>query len=331
MRLKWLLVLLIPTVGLSQVKVTSTLDSTSIITGDQFRLSIKVAYPLDGSIVQVDLSELNNANFIEVLGEKDYEVLKTDNGNFFEKELTLTSFDTGYHFIPKIPVVISVGNALDTFYSTSPAFEVALLPLESADVTLMPIKEIIKEPIGLEDILPYLAGILLGAFLIGLFLFIKKRRGRKNLEANENKDSRTPYQRAIQRLEALDVTQYLAEGTIKEFHFELSFIFRGYLEEIYKQPALESTLKEVKEIVRLIGLEQEVLNSFFKNMEKAEMIKFAKLQTDAGFHMDFYNQVKRVINLVNLQEEEKTLESQLKADTRVAKKLNETEENSEEA
>jgi hypothetical protein len=47
--------------------------------------------------------------------------------------------------------------------------------------------------------------------------------------------------------------------------------------------------------------------------------------------MDFYNQVKRVINLVNLQEEEKTLESQLKADTRVAKKLNETEENSEEA
>lgn len=331
MRLNWLLVLLIPIIGLGQVSVTSILDSTSIITGDQFHLTIKVTYPTEGSIMEVDLSELNQVNFVEILGERDFDAMKTDQGYYFEKELTLTSFDTGYHFMPKIPVVIKIGNNVDTFYSTSPSFEVALLPLESEEAALMPIKEIIKEPIGLEDLLPYLGVILIIALMVGLFLFIRRRKSKKQLEPQEKPDPRTPYEIAIQRLDSLNLSRNLSEGTIKEFHFELSFIFRGYLEAIYKQPALESTLKEVKEIVRLIGLEQEVLNSIFQNMEKAEMIKFAKLQTDVDFHSDFYNQVKRVINLVNLKEEEKKLETQLKSDSPVVKDLNETEENQEEA
>lgn len=305
MRLNWLLVLLIPIVTSGQVKVIATLDSTSIITGDLVHLTVKVIYPIESSIVQVDLTGFQQANFIEFLGEKDFEVLRTDEGNLFEKKLTFTSFDSGYHFMPKIPVIIKSGPDLDTFYSTSPALEVALLPLESEEVSLMPIKEIIKEPIGLEEVLPYLLGVLIAALLVGLFLFIKKRRAKGSLDPQGKTDSRTPYQKAIQRLDALDVNRHLVEGTIKEFHFELSFIYRRYLEDIFNQPALESTLKEVKQIIQLIGLEQEVLNSFFKSMEKAEMIKFAKLQTDVAFHTDFYHQVKRVIDTVNLREEEK--------------------------
>lgn len=327
MRLNWLLVWLIPILSYGQVNVLATLDSTSIIIGDQVQLTIQVSYPAGASIVKVDLSEINQVNYIEILKEKDFELLKSDEGNLFEKKLTLTSFDTGYHFIPKIPVVINFGNELDTFYSTSPALEVAFLPLESEEAVLMPIKEIIKEPIGFEDILPYLAGVLVVGLLVGLIVFIRKRRAKKNLGTPPIIDPRTPYQIAIQRLEALDVNKHLMEGTIKEFHFELSFIFRGYLENIFNQPALESTLNEVKEIVQLIGLEKEVMQSFFKNMEKAEMIKFAKLQTDAAFHYDFYNQVKRIVNVVNLQEEERKLESHSVKEIPSDNKLSESEEN----
>jgi hypothetical protein len=314
--MRWigLLILLIPLVSLGQVKVTAILDSTYIITGDQFHLTVKVVYPKEASIIQLDLSELNQLDYIEILGEKDFEELKTDDGNLFEKQLTLTSFDSGYHYIPKIPVVIKIGDHLDTFFSTSPAFEVALLPLESEEASLMPIKEIIKEPIGFEDILPYLVGALVIVLIVALFIFFKKRRIKIDLGPQEKIDLRTPYQIAIQKLEALDLNKFLSEGTVKEFHFELSLIFRGYLEDTYNRPALESTLKEVKEMIQLIGLDQGVINSFFKNMDKAELIKFAKLQADGVFHSDFYNQVKRIINIINLHEEEK--------------KLSESEENS---
>ncbi len=307
--MRWIgfLVLLVPFVSLGQVKVTAILDSTSIITGDRLHLTVKVDYPQEASIVQVDLSELKKADFIEILDEKDFEELKTNEGNLFEKELTFTSFDSGYHYIPPIPVVIKSGDNLDTFFSTSPAFEVALLPLESEEAALMPIREIIKEPLGIEDFLPYLAGALLIALLVGLIIFFKKRRIKRELGPQEKIDPRTPYEIAIQSLEALDPNKYLSDGTIKEFHFELSFIFRRYLEDTYNRPALESTLKEVKEIIQLIGLTPEVIQSFFKNMDKAELIKFAKLQADGVFHSDFYNQVKRIIDIINLHEEEKKL------------------------
>ena len=87
MRLNWLLVWLIPILSYGQVNVLATLDSTSIIIGDQVQLTIQVSYPAGVSIVKVDLSEINQVNYIEILKEKDFELLKSDEDNLFEKKI----------------------------------------------------------------------------------------------------------------------------------------------------------------------------------------------------------------------------------------------------
>jgi hypothetical protein len=116
-------------------------------------------------------------------------------------------------------------------------------------------------------------GILL-ALLLGYFGWHLWRR--RSGRALGTKPLR-PIERALQRLEELTQRGFLEGGRVRLFFFNLSEIFRDFLEEELGMKASEATLEELKPLIKAcpdFTQEEIVQANWF--LELSDMAKFAR-------------------------------------------------------
>lgn len=290
----WILSLL-PVAALAQASVQAELSNTQIMIGDQVQLQIRVMQAGDAK-VDIDLNPITEVEGLEIVSERA-PVMKEDPGmNYLEKNVMITSFDSGEYIVPQIPVrLIQEDGSIQDFQTNPIPLMVNTIPIASDSLQLAPIKDINREDFTFQDSLPYLLGAA-GAILIGLLIwwfFFKKHD-------DQAKDQpliiRPAHELALEKLEALDQQQLWQKGQIKNYYSMLTYVAREYLENRYEIPALENTTGEIlQKLTGFRDIDQSLLNTLRQILTSSDMVKFAKAEPAATFHTEALEKTRQFI------------------------------------
>lgn len=290
----WILSLL-PVAALAQATVQAELSNTQIMIGDQVRLQIRVTQPGDAK-VDIDLNPITEVEGLEIVSEKA-PVMKEDPGvNYLEKNVMITSFDSGEYVVPQIPVRLIQDDGSIQNYQTNPIpLMVNTIPIASDSLQLAPIKDINREDFTFQDSLPYLLGAA-GAIIIGLLIwwfFFKKHGDQAN---DQPIIIRPAHEVALEKLDALDRQQLWQNGQIKNYYSILTYVAREYLENRYKIPALENTTGEIlQKLGSFPDIDQSLLSTLRQILTSSDMVKFAKAEPAATFHTEALEKTRQFI------------------------------------
>jgi hypothetical protein len=84
------------------------------------------------------------------------------------------------------------------------------------------------------------------------------------------------YQRVLAALETLEKERLWQQGDHKGYHSRITDLLRGYIEERYHVPALESTTDELIRELRVSPLSTDQRGQLENMLRLADMVKFAK-------------------------------------------------------
>ena len=269
--------------GYSQVTVSATLDSTHAVIGDQLKMHLKVD-DLAASMRDLETTLLDSTKGLEIIAKGVWEQINDRGATYWQRDLTLTAWDTGHYMLPSIGVgFLKRGQTGRAFTRTLPltvSYPVGVDTLK----TLLPIKDIVREDMKWDDALPYVFGILgLAALgLLGTWLYRKW----KNKEKAPVKQvvQLPPHVLAAQKLKALKESPLLAEGKVNEYNTELSYIVREYLEGRYQIPALESVTDDLMRDVQRLGFDDVQVDHLEELLHTSDLAKFANVVPPKEVH-----------------------------------------------
>ncbi len=281
-------VLLLSGPALNQnVEAFITVPSDSILVGQRLPLDITINLPEQFTVRWPKFGDTLIKN-IEILKAEEPARQKSSVAGqaSFSQRLYLTSFDTGFYYLPAIPVEFSTGP--DTvFYQalTNPL----MIYVGSVDVdtagTFKPIKDNVSVPLTFAEVLPWIIGILGLALLIFLILrFVVRRGSRLETIAEKIIPTIPPHIHALNELEELRHSKLWQSGQIKLYYTRLSEIVRVYLENQFSILAVEMTTDEILGAIRPLEINAEATNKLSTALQLSDLVKFAKAQPSALEH-----------------------------------------------
>lgn len=275
----FLICFLFATSSQAQDDVRATIDSTSILIGQQINYKIEVLAN-DGEAVV--FPEGQTFNPLEVIESYKIDTASSTSARVkLIKRYGLTQFDSGRYVIPKQKIIIGTKTVeTDTFL-----VEVNDVVLDTVNQGLYDIKPIIELPRDYSKWWKYLLWIIPVLIAIALFLWFLLRRHKKQKEAEKYVP---PFEQAIATLNALDQEDYIAQAKYKEYYTVLTDAIRRYYDEKVYDRAMESTTDEL--IARLemerdsghIDFSRETIVKLKDIFKRADLIKFARVNPPEG-------------------------------------------------
>lgn len=266
----------------AQIAVSAEVDSTNMLIGDQLQLHLFANYSPDIAIQKVELNVFEKEEQIEVVKEEPWDTLQQGNEWVLRKDLTFTIFDTGYYWIPEIPINYLQNGVAKTAITKQIPMRVGTVALADS-LQLAPIKDIIREEANWRDYLPYLAGIGLLALAIGGYFFYQKRKAQKTAPPPPA-IIRPAHELALEALRKLKEEKLWQQGKVKEYQSRLTYIIREYLENRYDIPALESTTEEIQRSLKQVDFDSSWKDKLSNILQVADLVKFAKAEPPIDFH-----------------------------------------------
>ena len=257
---KLILILFISNFAFAQ---RATLDTNTILIGEQINFSISNA--LDKTKTWPNYEE-SLVDGVEIIVKSKIDT----NENLISQKFIITSWDSGSYYIP--PIFFSLNSKTKGLL-----LNVKTIILEE-NAELKDIKQPMGAPIGWSDIWPWL---LISIVCILVILLLKKYVFNKKEKVRIEKPKViVPADiTALQQLIKLEKAQLWQEGSIKEYHTEISEIVRRYTENRFKFIALELTTDEIiNELKSKVNNEQ--LTSITILLQRADLAKFAKSKPD---------------------------------------------------
>jgi hypothetical protein len=191
--------------------------------------------------------------------------------------LEMALFELGEHTLPTLVFDVVGGGAARTASVSGAAVEgLSSLPKDAATngAALMDIKPNADVPVRSYRLLWLLLGLAaLGVAALGVRRYLANRRARL-----PPPPPRPLRDRTREALEALRAEGLLTKGLVREYHFRLSDIVRGYLGERFAFEALECTSGELLSQVERLdppGVEARALQRF---VDQCDVAKFARAE-----------------------------------------------------
>ncbi len=266
-----------------QVDVSARLDSSYLMIGDQVELQVLAGHGADVAVTDVDVSAIDTSAAFEIISLSEWDTISGYPSYRLQRRLVLTSFEPGSHVLPPVRVSYRSPRGEGTAQTQPLTVSVRDFPPDEDPNRLMPIKPIVEEPLALQDVLPYLIGVLALGLIIALVLLWWRRR--KQAEAPPAPEVvRPPHEVALEKLRTLRTQKLWQRGENKQFQSELSYILREYLERRFEIPALERTSRETLERLAPLGLAERWEAPLRDVFQVADLVKFAKATPTADLH-----------------------------------------------
>lgn len=282
----------------SQVTVLAQLDSNTIFIGDQVNLELIVNHRRGIKMLAADLAPLTKSDTIEIVkttGKMD--TVHTGPEMVLQQSVVITSFQLGQHIIPsiKIPYQINGQNRV----ARTRAIPLVVMPPPTTTLgqpELAPIKPIVKEPLRLQDFLPYLLGILALVALVSVIFYFLNRG--KNVEPEPEPEVWIPaHETAFDKLQSLKSKELWQNGEVKAYQSELTHIIREYLENRFEINALEMTSDDIvyhlKKKTNVSDPQQSKLKDI---LQIADLVKFAKANPPVNINEQFWGDAKAFVS-----------------------------------
>ncbi|MDZ7877479.1 MAG: hypothetical protein U5L45_07410 [Saprospiraceae bacterium] len=287
----------------------ATLDSNVVTIGDKVVLHVGVEHDVSARIISttpdmpVDTSIFDALN----LGQWGDEKMRLPT---YGRTIVFQAFDTGLFRIPSVVFTLAAANGIVTTVQ-SPTMLLTVNNPNGVDALVAPvdIKPIVAtEWTFEEDMLPFLKEyvpyfilVLALGFLAWRYWAYRKNRENPPVIAQI---SQPAYIIAERLLAALRAKQLWQNGKTKEYYSELSHILRGYLDDQFKLPALETTTDELMSILKKRGFDADILEKTQKLLQTADLVKFAKVEPSTHLHDDFLSHAEEIVAITKPKEQE---------------------------
>ena len=258
--------------------VGADLDTTRIRIGEQVQLRLQISYA-PGSVSKIQwptVGDTLNAH-LEVVSDTGVDTVKNAASGLDQqvRTLTITSFDTGFWAVPPFRFLVN-DQPLET---AAQLLEVRSMELDSAMV-VRDIKDIHTLPFSvgywLKEHSKWVAiGLGALALIAAVFYFVKKRVRNKVPKAIEAPE-RPLVERILSALDKLEKERVWQQGDHKGYQSRVTDLLRGYIEERYQLPAMESTTEELMNELRVSPLNTDQRGQLENMLRAADMVKFAK-------------------------------------------------------
>jgi len=281
-------------VAQNQITVKAYTDSLDYLVGDRIAYTIEVTKESGITVIPPVIQDsLKGVEFID----KPAAIELKGGDKIIEKHIYyLMGFDSTEVEIPSFPVEYykddpSVKN---TIYTDPVLFVVRTIEVDPQG-DIQDVKSPITIALDLTTILIVVGIILLVILIIvGIILYIRKKR--RGTISTVKKIVIPPHTQALKLLSALEEKKLWQQGKIKEYHTEITFIIRDYLEKRFKIPAMEVPSSEL--LMLLVNKAEfnpiyDKLRDFFSN---ADMVKFAKFEPMPSVNDEMLKQAYDVVN-----------------------------------
>lgn len=260
-------------------KAVLSLDTSSIRIGERVSLRLNATLPKSASIYWPAIADtLTSA--VEVASKSKIDTNATSRNEFtnYSQTIQITSFDTGFHYIP--PFIIHYSDAGDTSRHELLS-EGVYLKVRTVEVdTTKAIRDIrgpIQAPLTFAELTPYLAGLAVIVLIIGLiWYYLWRKRINKPLFPVITRTLGPPWQIALQSLDSLEDKKLWQNGKIKEYYSELTDIIRHYLHQQHGIEAMEMITAEILFAYDSAELQADARSTLTYILEQADFVKFAK-------------------------------------------------------
>ena len=260
-------------------KAVLTLDTSSIRIGERVQLRINATLPKATKIYWPSLADTLTAS-VEIASKSKIDTSSTSRKEFvnYSQTLSITSFDTGFHYIPPITILFSYAG--DTtrheLISEGVYLKVRTVAVDTTQA-IRDIKGPIQAPISFSELAPYFGGALVIVMIIALvWYYFWRKRLNKPLFPVITRPVGPPWEDALQSLDTLDEKKLWQSGKTKEYYSELTDILRRYLQQQHGIDAMEMVTSEILESYEQAGLKPEARTLLNNVLMQADFAKFAK-------------------------------------------------------
>lgn len=259
------------------ILISAKMDSAAIWMGEQTAVKLEIVQE-KGAEVQLALHGDTLTKGVEIISVTPGDTTDIKNERIqINREIIITSFDSGFYFIP--PIKCTLGK--DTF-ATTETLSLKVVPID-VDTTKMEIKDIkgVQSPrFVLWDFVPgYVWIILLSLLLIGggIYLYFRYRK-RKNSVGISPESLIPPYDRAMQALLRLKEERLWQAGQEKLYYTRLTDILREYIDNRFTINAMEMTSTQILNALKA-DKDAKIVEQHMKQiLEVADFVKFAKVR-----------------------------------------------------
>lgn len=292
-----------------QVYFNGKTNTDSIVVGQPFDYQLTLTIPKDYYVEWQQYGDTLNKS-IEVIKAGDVETTPINNSNvLMTQHLTLTSFDTGYVYVPEISVTYaaSVRDSIRrTLRTDEKELYVSTIAVDTTQA-FRPIKDVMRQGVTAKEVLPWagVAVVLAGiAFLI--YYLSKKKKNKVVVKEEKPKPTIPAIITAREKLAEVRANEAWKTSEVKEYYTNITDIAREYLEGQFDIDAVEMTSDEIIESVKALNINERTFEKFRDTLVTADFVKFAKANPTAEQNERAFTDINGFVEdtFVFFQEEE---------------------------
>lgn len=265
-------------VGISlgqDVSVRASIEPSQILIGEQAKFKIEISQPSAEKISWPQFADTlaTNVQIVEKLGADTTKL--ADDRITIVSEYLVTSYDSGYYYIPELTFETTTGK----FVSNPVGLSVNTVEVNEQTDDINAEKAIMSAPFSWVEFARWsgigISIILLVVIIVLLlmrFVFNKKVK----ILPQEPEVIIPAHVVALQKLEQIKVEKLWQSGQIKQFYTQLTDVIREYLEGAYHINAMELTTDEIVALVKKNKDLDEIRNVLKEMLELSDLVKFAK-------------------------------------------------------
>ena len=264
------------TLNANNVVMYATMDSSAIWQGEQIAIKIELVQDKDAQ-VELLIPQNNLTEDLEIINVSKADTIDIKNNRIqIDREIIITSFDSGFYSIPPIKAVLNN----DTFATEPLSLKVVPMQVDEENLDIKDIKNVWSPRFVLFDYIPSYVWIILLVLLligVGVYLYIKYFRNRTQQDVIAEAEI-IPHEKALEELYKLKEEKLWQSGQEKLYYTQLIDILREYIDSRFSINAMEMTTTEILASLRA-NKETKLVEANLKTiLEVADFVKFAKMR-----------------------------------------------------
>ena len=290
----------------------------TIVVGQPFDYQLSLTIPKDYFVEWKQFDDTLSKS-IDVISADDVKTTPINNSDnvIMTQNLKLTSFDTGYVYVPEIAISYSTSlqdSVRHTLYTDEKELYVKTVAVDTTQ-DFRPIKGVIRQGITAKEVFPWAAIIIIAAGVVYLIIFLKKRSKKTEKVVEVKKKPAIPaIVTARAKLAEMKDNELWNNPRTKDYYTDLTDIAREYLEGQFEIDAVEMTTDEIMKAVNELNLSNLTKSKLQDTLVTADFVKFAKANPTAEQNKKSFSDINNFVedSYTYFQEEKKKKEEEMK-------------------
>ena len=267
------------------VILNGSTKADTIAVGQPFDYQLSLTIPKD-YLVEWKQFEDTLSKSIEVINAGDVKTTPVNNSDnvIMTQDLKLTSFDTGYVYVPEIKINYTKSlqdSVRHTLHTKELELYVTTVAVDTTQA-FRPIKGVMRQNVTAKEIFPWASIVIVIAGITWLFIYLKKHRKPKENVVVEKKKPKVPaIVTARAKLADMKGNELWNSTRTKDYYTDLTDIAREYLEGQFGIEAVEMTSDEIMRAVNELDLHDFTKDKLRETLITADFVKFAKANPTA--------------------------------------------------